>query len=53
MAISAGVSEIIARRRTDDMVRQVETALLSVGRCQKGDTVVIVAGSPARNTSPD
>ncbi len=31
---------------TDDMVRQVETALLDSGRCEKGDTVVIVAGSP-------
>ncbi len=28
------------------MVRQVETALLDIGRCQKGDKVVIVAGSP-------
>lgn len=32
-------------RNTDEMVRQVETALLNVGRGQKGDTVVIVAGS--------
>jgi pyruvate kinase len=31
---------------TDEMVRQVESALLEVGRCQKGDRVVIVAGSP-------
>jgi pyruvate kinase len=31
---------------TDDMVRQVEAALLDVGRCDKGDVVVIVAGSP-------
>ena len=31
---------------TDDMVRQVESALLSLGRCEKGDKVVIVAGSP-------
>jgi pyruvate kinase len=31
---------------TDDMVRQVEAALLDVGRCDKGDLVVIVAGSP-------
>jgi pyruvate kinase len=31
---------------TDDMVRQVEAALLEVGRCDKGDLVVIVAGSP-------
>ncbi|TDQ48532.1 pyruvate kinase [Actinorugispora endophytica] len=31
---------------TDDMVRQVETELLDMGRYQKGDKVVIVAGSP-------
>ena len=31
---------------TDDMVRQVEAALLDIGRCGKGDLVVIVAGSP-------
>ncbi|PRX98552.1 pyruvate kinase [Allonocardiopsis opalescens] len=31
---------------TDEMVRQVESALLEIGRCQKGDKVVIVAGSP-------
>jgi pyruvate kinase len=33
-------------RHTDDMVRQVETALLDIGRAQQGDKVVIVAGSP-------
>jgi pyruvate kinase len=31
---------------TDDMVRQVETALQDIGRCEPGDVVVIVAGSP-------
>jgi pyruvate kinase len=31
---------------TDEMVRQVESALLEIGRCQKGDRIVIVAGSP-------
>jgi pyruvate kinase len=31
---------------TDDMVLQVDSALLSMGRCQVGDVVVIVAGSP-------
>jgi pyruvate kinase len=31
---------------TDDMVRQVEAALLEIGRCGRGDTVVVVAGSP-------
>lgn len=33
-------------RETDDMVHQVEAALLRGGRCQNGDEVVIVAGSP-------
>jgi len=33
---------------TDDMVRQVEAALLNAGRCDKGDVVVVVAGSPPR-----
>ena len=31
---------------TDDMVRQVEAALLDIGRCDRGDRVVIVAGGP-------
>ena len=31
---------------TDEMVRQVDSALLSLGRYAKGDLVVIVAGSP-------
>jgi pyruvate kinase len=31
---------------TDDMVRQVDAALLQIGRCQAGDLVVMVAGSP-------
>ena len=31
---------------TDDMVRQVDQALLSAGRVAKGELVVIVAGSP-------
>ncbi len=31
---------------TDDMVRQVDAALLDIGRCGKGDLVVLVAGSP-------
>jgi pyruvate kinase len=31
---------------TDDMVRQVEAALLEITRCQAGDRVVLVAGSP-------
>jgi pyruvate kinase len=31
---------------TDDMVRLVDQALLDLARCEKGDYVVIVAGSP-------
>ncbi|WP_083921532.1 pyruvate kinase [Actinopolyspora halophila] len=31
---------------TDQMVRQVDQAMLSIGRSETGDTVVIVAGSP-------
>jgi pyruvate kinase len=31
---------------TDQMVRQVDTSMLSIGRYQHGDLVVIVAGSP-------
>jgi pyruvate kinase len=35
---------------TDDMVRQVESELLQLGDYQKGDKVVIVAGSPPGTT---
>jgi pyruvate kinase len=31
---------------TDEMVRQVDEALLEIGRVQQGDLVVIIAGSP-------
>lgn len=31
---------------TDAMVAQVDEELLRIGRCQKGDIVVITAGSP-------
>ncbi|GJF28785.1 pyruvate kinase [Kitasatospora sp. NE20-6] len=31
---------------TDEMVAQVDAHLLSLGRCEKGDIVVITAGSP-------
>jgi pyruvate kinase len=48
LALTWGVETFIVppARHTDEMVRQVETALLDMGRCQKGDKVVIVAGSP-------
>jgi len=31
---------------TDEMVMQVDSALLEIGRVPEGETVVIVAGSP-------
>jgi pyruvate kinase len=48
LALTWGVETFIVppARHTDEMVRQVETALLDIGRCEKGDLVVIVAGSP-------
>jgi pyruvate kinase len=48
LALSWGVETFIVppARHTDAMVRQVEEALLDIGRCDKGDMVVIVAGSP-------
>jgi len=33
-------------QHTDDMVRQVDKALLELGRCERGDLIVIIAGSP-------
>jgi pyruvate kinase len=35
---------------TDDMVRQVDKALLELGRCERGDLIVIIAGSPTGRT---
>jgi len=48
LALTWGVETFIVppARHTDEMVRQVEEALLQIGRCEKGDKVVIVAGSP-------
>ncbi len=48
LALTWGVETFIVppARHTDEMVRQVEDALLQIGRCEKGDKVVIVAGSP-------
>jgi pyruvate kinase len=48
LALTWGVETFVVPpvRHTDDMVRQVETALLDIGRCVKGDKIVIVAGSP-------
>jgi pyruvate kinase len=48
LALTWGAETFIvpAVAHTDDMVRQVEAALLEIGRCEKGDVVVVVAGSP-------
>jgi pyruvate kinase len=48
LALTWGVETFIvpSAQQTDQMVRQVESALLDIGRCEKGDKVVIVAGSP-------
>jgi pyruvate kinase len=48
LAFTWGVETYIAPavRHTDDMVRQVERALLDLGRCVVGDKIVLVAGSP-------
>jgi pyruvate kinase len=48
LALSWGIETFLAPfvKHTDDMVRQVDSLLLELGRCQKGDVVVIVAGSP-------
>jgi len=35
-----------AVQHTDEMVRQVDTAMLELGRMQTGELVTIVAGSP-------
>lgn len=48
LALTWGVETFIVPKvdHTDDMVAQVEAALLELGRCQKGDKVVVVAGNP-------
>jgi pyruvate kinase len=48
LALVWGVETFIVPEvfHTDEMVRQVEAAVLEIGRLQKGDRVVIVAGSP-------
>jgi pyruvate kinase len=48
LALSWGIEAFLTPKvkHTDDMVRQVDSALLDAGRVAKGDLVVIVAGSP-------
>ncbi|PFW98604.1 Pyruvate kinase [Nocardia farcinica] len=48
LALTWGTEAFLVDRvhTTDDMIRQVDTALLHLDRYQHGDLVVIVAGSP-------
>ena len=48
LALSWGVETFIVPEvsHTDDMVRQLDFSLLSIGRLKEGDRVVVVAGSP-------
>ncbi len=48
LALTWGVETFLVPEafHTDDMVRQVDEALLSLGRCRRGDRIVVVAGSP-------
>ena len=48
LALTWGVETFIVPtvRHTDDMVHEVDAALVNLGRCSIGDKIVIVAGSP-------
>ncbi|MEI6867190.1 MAG: pyruvate kinase [Actinomycetes bacterium] len=48
LALSWGVESMITPTvdHTDEMVKQVDSLLLSTGRAQKGETIMIVAGAP-------
>jgi len=48
LALTWGVETFIVPTvlHTDDMVHEVDSALVSLGRCAIGDKIVIVAGSP-------
>jgi len=48
LSLTWGMETFLVPRvgHTDDMVRQVEASLLNIGRCRKGEKVVVVAGSP-------
>jgi pyruvate kinase len=48
LALTWGVETFIVPTvsHTDDMVHEVDSALISLGRCAIGDKIVIVAGSP-------
>jgi len=48
LSLSWGVETFLTNpvEHTDEMVRQVDEALLEIGRVEQGDLVVIIAGSP-------
>jgi pyruvate kinase len=48
LTLSWGVETFLTNpvEHTDEMVRQVDEALLEIGRVEQGDLVVIIAGSP-------
>ncbi|MDQ1630267.1 MAG: pyruvate kinase, partial [Frankiaceae bacterium] len=48
LSISWGVETFLTPevKTTDDMVRQVDTTLRSLGRAEPGEKIVVVAGSP-------
>lgn len=48
LSLSWGIETFIGEyvEHTDEMVRQVDEALLRIGRVREGDLVVIIAGSP-------
>jgi pyruvate kinase len=48
LALTWGAETFIVAnvRHTDDMVHEVDAALVNLGRCAIGDRIVIVAGSP-------
>jgi pyruvate kinase len=48
LSLSWGVETFLGApvEHTDEMVRQVDEALLKIGRVREGDLVVIIAGSP-------
>jgi pyruvate kinase len=52
LAVSWGVETYLTEPtdQTDDMMAQVDEALMTLGRCRRGDQVVIVAGSPPGTT---
>jgi pyruvate kinase len=48
LALTWGVETFLTEtvQHTDEMAKQVDEALLSIARCERGEQVVIVAGSP-------